>query len=133
MRDAHDLANCLQTKPYRDVDSGQYHTSYHSHSLEQEIKNSIYFLSDGGVTVQIMLWECSRWTRPLRGAVSQGGIQTMLGFGEATVKLGMEQFTAPPTHTKKIKNRGRGKRRERRKFLQGINRDGFSIRPKERQ
>lgn len=84
------------------IDSGQYHTSYHCHSLEQEIKNSIYFLYDGGVTtVQIMLWECSRRTRPLRGAVSQEGIQTMLGFGEATVKLGMELFTAPHTHTPK--------------------------------
>lgn len=104
MRDAHDLANCWQTKPYRDVDSGQYHTSYHSHFLEQEIKNSIYFLSDGGETVQIMLWECSRWTRPLRGAASQGGIQTMLGFGEATAKPGMEQFTAPHhAHQKKKK------------------------------
>lgn len=110
------------------IDSGQYHTSYHCHSLEQEIKNSIYFLYDGGVTtVQIMLWECSRRTRPLRGAVSQGGIQTMLGFSEVTVKLGMELFTAPPTHTPKKKNRGRGKRRERRKFLQGINRDGFGL------
>lgn len=78
------LANCLQTKPYRDVDSGEYHTSYRSHSLEQEIKNLFYFLydGDGGVTVQIMLWGCSRWARPLRWAVSQGGIQTILGFSE---------------------------------------------------
>lgn len=67
------LANCLQTEPYRDVDGGEYLTSYRSHSLEQEIKNFFFnFLydGDGGVTVHIMLWECSRWARPLRWAVS---------------------------------------------------------------